>query len=112
MNRILACVLLSLIVGNAAIASAAEDWQARDYNLSMAGALVNDHCERNWQGGEYISIHACKYQLANLYNLDTSAGHFAECTELAGGDIVMIADCMVGRFTAWLVQEQQQGNSL
>ncbi len=106
MSRILAGLILSLIVAKAATASEAEEPQAIDYNLSMAGALINDHCERNWQGTEYISIHACNYQLANLYSLDISAAHFDECTVLARGDIVMIADCMVSRFSAWLVQEQ------
>jgi len=72
----------------------------------MAGALISDWCERKWQSSEYISIHACNYQMAQLYNLETSSVHFDECTEAAGGDIVKIADCMVARFGAWLVQEQ------
>lgn len=109
MKRILGSLLISVLVTTAGMARAAEEWQARDYTLSMAGALINDHCQRNWQGGKYINVHACNYELANIYKLELSVPHFDECRVLAGGDIVMIADCMVGRFNAWLVQEQQEG---
>ena len=108
MNRILCCLVLSLIITKASNASEAKDPLPRDYNLSMAGALINDTCERNWQSSEYISIHACNYQMAHLYNLGISAVHFDECVAVAGGDIVKIADCMVERFNAWFLQEQQE----
>jgi hypothetical protein len=106
MNRILACLVFSL-VATASNASEAQERQSEDYALSMAGALINDHCGRVWQGGEYISIHACNYQLANLFSVAISAQHFDECTVLAQGDIVMIADCMVERFNTWLAQQAQ-----
>lgn len=106
MIRILYCLLLSLLVNTAANAAETEDSSARDYNLSMAGALINDHCERNLQTSNYISIHACNYQLANLYTLDISAVHFDGCVAATGGDIVKIADCMVERFNAWILKEQ------
>ena len=105
MNRIFACLVFGLLLAAAARGSEAQDWQSEDYNLSMAGALINDHCGRVWQGGEYISIHACNYRLANLFNAAISAQHFDECTVLAAGDIVMIADCMVARFNSWLAQQ-------
>lgn len=107
MNRSLACLGFSLFVAAATNASEAQDWQGEDYALSMAGALINDHCGRVWQGGEYVSIHACNYQLANRFTVAISAQHFDECRVLAGGDIVMIADCMVARFNSWLVQQPQ-----
>ncbi|PCI74826.1 MAG: hypothetical protein COB20_14305 [SAR86 cluster bacterium] len=107
MNRNFACLAFSLLVAAAASASLAQDWQGKDYNLSMAGALINDHCGRVWEGGEYVSIHACNYQLANLFNVAVSTQHFEECTVLAQGDIVMIADCMVERFNSWLGQQSQ-----
>lgn len=105
MNRSLACLVFSLFVAAATNASETRDWQGEDYALSMAGALINDHCGRVWQGGEYVSIHACNYQVANLFNTAISTQHFEECTVLAGGDIVMIADCMVVRFNTWLGQQ-------
>ena len=76
--------------------------------LSMAGALINDWCEQQWQVSEYISIHACNYQIAQLYNLDVSAVHFEGCAVASGGDIVRIADCMVGHFNAWTLQELEK----
>lgn len=105
MNRIFACLAFSLFVAATPRLSEAQDWQGEDYNLSMAGALINDHCGRVWQDGEYVSIHACNYQLANLFTVAVSAQHFEECTVLATGDIVMIADCMVERFNTWLIQQ-------
>ncbi len=107
MNRILACLAFSLLVAALPNVSDAQDWQGEDYSLSMAGALINDHCSRVWQGGEYVSIHACNYQLANRFNLAVSSEHFGECTVLAAGDIVKIADCMVERFNIWLEQQAQ-----
>jgi len=106
MKRIFACLICSLVVAATAV-SAAQDWQGEDYSLSMAGALINDHCGREWQGGEYISIHACNYQLANLFSVAISIQQFEECRVLAQGDIVMIADCMVERFNSWLMQQPQ-----
>jgi|MEHZ01.6.fsa_nt_MEHZ011620743.1_3 hypothetical protein len=108
MRKIFTCLVLSLVVAAAAVnASAAQEWEGEDYALSMAGALINDHCGRVWQGGEYVSIHACNYQLANRFTVAVSAQQFEECTVLAQGDIVMIADCMVARFNTWLTQQPQ-----
>ena len=109
MNRILSTLMLTLIVARAVNAGESENSSATDYNLSMAGALINDRCERDWQKSTYISIHACNYQLAHLYNLDISTVHFDECGAVSGGDIVAIADCMVERFNSWLIQEQLEG---
>ena len=95
-----------LLAGGFAAASEAPDGQG--YNLSMAGALINDWCGRQWQTAGYISIHACTYQVAQLYNLDISSGHFVGCAEQSGGDIVQIADCMVSRFGAWAQTELDQ----
>ena len=107
MSRIFACLAFGLFVATAPSVGEAQDWQGEDYSLSMAGALINDHCGRVWQGGEYVSIHACNYQLANLFTVAVSKLHFDECTVLAGGDIVRIADCMVERFNGWLAQQAQ-----
>ena len=107
MNRIIACLVFGLIVAVVPGVGEAQEWQSEDYSLSMAGALINDHCGKVWQGGEYISIHACNYQLANRFSLAVSSQHFEECTVLARGDIVMIADCMVERFNTWLEQQGQ-----
>ncbi|MDA0281457.1 MAG: hypothetical protein O3C29_13650 [Proteobacteria bacterium] len=107
MNRIFTCLAFSLVVAVTASTSEAQEWQGDDYALSMAGALINDHCGRVWQGGEYISIHACNYKLASLFTVAISSQHFDECRVLAAGDIVMIADCMVERFNTWLVQQPQ-----
>jgi hypothetical protein len=107
MRKILACLVLSLVVAAVVNASAAQEWEGEDYALSMAGALINDHCGRVWQGGEYVSIHACNYLLANRFTVAVSAQQFEECTVLAQGDIVMIADCMVARFNTWLTQQAQ-----
>ena len=106
MYRMLCSLVLCLLIANGANAGEAGDSSARDYKLSMAGALINDWCERNLQTSKYISIHACNYQMAQLYNLDLSSGQFDECVVIAQGDIVKIADCMLDRFNAWLVQEQ------
>jgi len=109
MYKILCCLVLGIIVANGingVNAGEAEDSSARDYNLSMAGALINDWCERNLQTSNYISIHACNYKMAQLYNFDLTTAQFDECVVVAGGDIVKIADCMLSRFNAWLVQKQ------
>ena len=107
MNKIFTRLVLSLVVAATVNSSAEQEWESEDYALSMAGALVNDHCGRVWQGGEYVSIHACNYQLANRFTVAISAQQFEECTVLAQGDIVMIADCMVARFNIWLKQQPQ-----
>lgn len=107
MRKIFTCLVLSLVVAATVHSRAEQEWESEDYALSMAGALVNDHCGRVWQGGEYVSIHACNYQLANRFTVAFSAQQFEECTVLAQGDIVMIADCMVARFNTWLMQQPQ-----
>jgi len=107
MSKTFTCLILSLVVAAAVNASAAQEWESEDYALSMAGALVNDHCGRVWQGGEYVSIHACNYQLANRFTVAVSAQQFEDCAVLAQGDIIMIADCMVARFNTWLTQQPQ-----
>lgn len=78
---------------------------SRDYNLSMAGALISDWCEKNWQISDKLTIHACNYQLSQAYDWELSSMHFEECTVEATGDIVKIADCMVTRFNDWLAKE-------
>lgn len=98
----------SLFLNSASFASEAKQPSSQDYNLSMAGALINNWCKRNLQTSEHISIHACNYQLSQRYNLDVSSLHFEECTVAAVGDIVKIADCMDTRFNAWQVQEQNE----
>lgn len=107
MNRIFTCLIFSLVVAGTVNASEAQEWRGEDYALSMAGALINDHCGRVWQGGEYVSIHACNYRLANRFTVAISAQYFDECRALAGGDIVRIADCMVERFNTWLALQSQ-----
>ena len=110
MNKILASLLLSILTATSVNAADAPERSAEDYTLSMAGALINDHCGRSWQYGEYVNLHACNYQLANLYTLGIASAHFDECTVRARGDIVMIADCMVTRFNAWLDEAQPVNN--
>lgn len=107
MSRSITCLVFSLFVAAAANVGEAQEWEGEDYALSMAGALINDHCGRVWQDREYVSIHACNYQLANRFTVAVSAQQFEECTVLAQGDIVMIADCMVARFNTWLAQQPQ-----
>lgn len=110
MTRILCCLIFVLPLTQAIYASEAKEPQAEDYTLSMAGALINDYCGRSWQEADYITIHACNYQLATRYNLATSTRHFDECTVVALGDIIKIADCMVERFSSWLAQPQEDEN--
>ena len=108
MNRILFYLVFSILAASTVVANAADDSEAGKMHLSMAGALISDWCERNWQTSEYISIHACNYQFAQLYNLDISTRDFSECVAITTGDIVKIADCMVYRFNAWLPQAQNE----
>ena len=105
MGRIVCCLIVSLTVTTSGAASESRDSEARGYSLSMAGALINDWCERQWQTTEYISIHACNYQLAQLYNLAVSTVHFEDCAVASGGDIVRIADCMLNRFNLWILED-------
>jgi len=107
MKKIIRCLSLSLLLIQGSGATHAQDWQAEDYTLSMAGALINDHCSRVWQDGEYVNIHACNYNLANQFTVAISTQQFDECTVQAQGDIVKIADCMVERFNGWLAQQSQ-----
>ncbi len=109
MNKTLGCLLFTLTAA-ASINAAELEPQAEDYTLSMAGALINDHCGRSWQDGEYVNVHACNYRLANLYTLGISSAHFEDCAVSARGDIVMIADCMVTRFNTWLDEAQLENN--
>ena len=51
MSRSFTCLVFSLLVAAAANANAALEWEGEDYALSMAGALINDHCGRVWEGG-------------------------------------------------------------
>ena len=80
----------------------AQEPQAEDYNLSMAGALINDWCGRQLEETDFISIHACNYATAQKHNEETSLSHFTECAIAAGGDIVRIADCMQAQFNEWI----------
>lgn len=86
------------------LAHAAREPQAQDYSLSMAGALINDWCERNWEAGSYISIHACNYLLANRYGIERSGTDFSDCAVATGGDLIAIADCLRQRFDAWVAE--------
>jgi|GEM_PF-2545755 len=87
---------------------AAQEPQAEDYTLSMAGALINDWCSREFESSGYISIHACNYDMAHRYGRDTSTTHFSECAVANGGDIVRIADCMLARFGEWVRQSDTE----
>lgn len=107
MNKLPAYLLFYLSAAQAIPAAVAAEPGAEDYTLSMAGALINDHCERSWQDAAYVNKHACNYELANRYTLELSTAHFNECAVQANGDIVRIADCMVARFTAWLGEPAQ-----
>lgn len=106
MGRILCSLVCSFVFAGVVHAGEAQIEQGLGYNLSMAGALINDRCEKNWQSSGYISIYACNYQFAQLYHLEIASAHFSECAAAAGGDIVKIADCMVARFNAWIAAEQ------
>lgn len=97
-------IVLTTIVCLASTMSWAQEPQAEDYNLSMAGALINDWCGRQLEETDYISIHACNYGTAQEYNEETSLAHFTECAIAAGGDIVRIADCMQARFNEWIAE--------
>jgi len=101
----LSCLVFSLSVTQVSIASAATEPTPLDYNLSMAGALINDWCGRNWQPSEYLTIHACNYDLSQRFNFAVAEVQFSACATAAAGDIVQIADCMVSRFGRWLELE-------
>lgn len=106
MHRTLAALIINFVLVTSSQAGEARNEEALGYNLSMAGALINDKCERSWESAGYISIHACNYQLAQFYDMEIASAHFAECATASGGDIVKIADCMVARFNAWVAAEQ------
>jgi ribosomal protein S17 len=101
---------LALLASTAMAAADEPGSEAYRYALSMSGALISDNCERNWQAAEYISVYACNYGLAQLYNLEISALHFAQCAEFSRGDIVKIAECMTDQFNVWLASQQQSPN--
>lgn len=105
MKALLAYIVLNLSMASIAYAQDTNEPSARDYNLSMAGALISDWCEKNWQTSAHLTIHACNYQLSQSYDWKLSSAHFEECTVEATGDIVKIADCMVARFSTWLEKE-------
>jgi hypothetical protein len=105
MKALLVYLFLSASMAATTYAGEADEPSARDYNLSMAGALISNWCESNWQTSDYLSIHACNYQLSQTYDWQLSSAHFEECTVEAIGDIVKIADCMVSRFNTWRVKE-------
>lgn len=86
----------------------AQEPQAEDYNLSMAGALINDWCGRQLEETDYISIHACNYATSQKYDEETSLSHFTECAIAAGGDIVRIADCMQAQFNEWIAEDNRE----
>lgn len=106
MHRTPAALVFSFMLVTSGQAGEAQIEEALGYNLSMAGALINDKCERSWESAGYISIHACNYQFSQFYNMEIATAHFVECATASGGDIVKIADCMVARFNAWVAAEQ------
>lgn len=95
-------LLATLAFGLSSQAAETEFSTARDYGFSMAGALINQHCEETWEEGNDISINACRYRFAQLYNYALASDHFERCTASAGGDIVKIAECMTENFQGWL----------
>lgn len=97
----ISCIGTSILIVSAQL-SYAQEPQAEDYNLSMAGALINDWCGRQYEETAYISIHACNYATAQQYNEELSLSHFTECAIASGGDIVRIADCMQVQFNEWI----------
>lgn len=105
MIRVLVSLGLALCLFSA-IAAEDEGSEAHGYTLSMAGALINDNCERNWKASGYISVFACNYELAQLYNLAMSAQHFNQCAQFSRGDIIKIADCMTNQFNVWITEHQ------
>lgn len=108
MKKYFGVAIVHLLLATMGIASNAEESESRGYNLSMAGALINDWCGRQWQASGYITIHACNYELAQQYNFAISSVHFENCAVASQGDIVQIADCMVLRFNAWANQELKE----
>ncbi len=108
MLRTVGCLNVLLAVLPVAAVASDAGTEAHGYTLSMAGALINDNCERNWQASNYVSVYACSYELAQLYNLSISAAHFDQCAEFSRGDIIKIADCMTNQFDVWITQHQSQ----
>ncbi len=106
MKRTLSALVISFTLVTTSQAGEDGNGEALGYNLSMAGALINDKCEGGWKDEGYISIHACNYHFAQFYNMEIAGAHFTECATASGGDIVKIADCMVALFNAWVAAEQ------
>ena len=90
---------------NLSVPASAQEPEAQDYALSMAGALINNWCGTRWQDAGYISLHACNYELAQRYNRELSSSDFENCAVANGGDIVKIADCMLERYDIWIAEE-------
>jgi len=105
-RQIVFFLLVSSLVSFASAATDDNAAESRNLNLSMAGAVINDWCGRNWQASEFITVHACNYQLAQDYNFVTASSDFNACVEITGGDIVQIADCVLFRFNTWIEQTQ------
>lgn len=100
-KQLMAVVVLSQL----SLSGLAQEPKAQDYALSMAGALINNWCSTRWQDSGYISLHACNYELAQLYNRELSSRDFQNCAVANGGDIVKIADCMLERYNTWVTEE-------
>jgi hypothetical protein len=109
--RVAFSVCLFLLAAHVLAAAEAEYAEAYGYTLSMAGALINDNCERNWQASEYVSVYACNYKLAQFYSLELAAPHFNQCAQVSRGDIVKIADCMTDQFNVWISQHEQSSSA-
>lgn len=106
MNRSLCLFFTVAVLSLPTHAAETQSSTARDYNMSMAGALINQHCEQSWEASRDISINACRYRISQLYNFAIASAHFEKCTDSAVGDIVKIAECMTEEFAGWV------GNSL
>ena len=107
MNRISVFKVIRLLPAASVLLLAepgvAQEPQAEDYALSMAGALISDWCGRQWQEEKFITQHACNYAISQRYDLETSSSQFTDCALANGGDIVKIADCMTASFNDWIV---------
>lgn len=101
MKNIATYLIAALLCASVHAAEQPQTPQAEDYTLSMAGALINDWCQRQWQQSNYVNVHGCNYHLAQQYTLEISAAQFEQCAILSRGDIVQIADCMVEQFGSW-----------
>ncbi len=104
------CGIIALCFSATAGQVSAQEEDAQAYALSMAGALINNWCGSNFEAQQFISIHACNYQLAQRYNQGVSSGHFNECARANGGDIIKIADCMLLQFEQWIAANPLPAN--